>query len=296
VAGRRLRGRQASIARELAYRFDLRIYPLDAYGYDHLRRSAEPLLAADHDERWLRPTPEQLAQRFVRESARRLPFVFEDLERMRDGPLVVAEGPQLFPALVARRLASPGHGLWLVPTEAFQARSLGDRAAPSGTSDPALAARNRLGRDAILNRLNRDQAAELGLTVVEVDGVLDLAQTTEVVAERFGERLAAGPRARDGTERRRMRRAENAAVLANVTAWRADVGAERLPEPPRVAFAWSGWCSPARSTGSWWTGPAATPWRRRTGPGRRRPGDRAVEGAGPRSDWGAYSTSCRLVE
>jgi hypothetical protein len=97
--------------------------------------------------------------------------------------------------------------------------------------------RNRLGRDAILNRLIRRQAVELGFPVVAVDGSVNLSDMIEVVAGRFEERLAAGPRARDGAEHRRIRRIENMAVRDNLVAWREDAGVERMPDPPRYGFA-----------------------------------------------------------
>ena len=228
---------KTTISRELAHRGDLQLYPVDAHGYEHLRRTGAALLQASLDERWLQPTPEELADRFVRDSERRLPLVLEDLGRLRDGPLVIAEGPQLFPALVAAHVASPAHGVWLVPTEEFQRRMLSHRVEPSHTSDPELALRNRLDRDAILNRLIRRQAAELGLQVIDVDGSIGLYDMIQVVAGRFEEVLAAGRRARDGAEHRRIRRIENTAVRDNLVAWRADVGAERMPDPPRFGFA-----------------------------------------------------------
>jgi hypothetical protein len=225
---------KTSIAFDLAHRFDLQLYIVDAHGFALDRRRASPLAGLDRDERWLKPAPEELAERFVRESEALLPLIFEDLEAMRGGPLVIAEGPQFLPDLVADRLASPGHGLWLVPTESFQRRSLGDR--QLHTSDAERAHRNRLARDAILNGWNREQAAARGLLVVDVDGALDLSATTELVAKRFAALVAAGPRARDEAERRRIRREENAAVHFQITAWRESVGVERMPEPPRVRF------------------------------------------------------------
>jgi hypothetical protein len=228
---------KTTISRELAHRHDVQLYPVDAHGYEHLRRRSEGLLQIGLDERWLRPTPEELAERFVSESDRRLPLIFEDLARLAGGPLVIAEGPQLFPALVAAHVASPRHGLWLVPTEDFQRRMLAERIEMTHTSDPELAMRNRLGRDAILNRLIRRQAAELGFPVIDVDGSVGLSEMIEVVAGRFEERLAAGPRVRDGAEHRRIRRIENAAVRDNLVAWREDAGVERMPDPPRYGFA-----------------------------------------------------------
>jgi hypothetical protein len=228
---------KTTISWELAHRHDVQLYPVDAHGYEHLRRSGDALLQAGFDERWLRPTPGELAERFVSDSARRLSLILDDLAGLAGGPLVIAEGPQLFPALVAAHVTSPSHGLWLVPTEDFQGRMLAGRIEMTHTSDSERALRNRLGRDAILNRLIRRQAVELGFPVIDVDGSVGLSEMIEVVAGRFEERLAAGPRARDGAEHRRIRRVENVAVRDNLVAWREDAGVERMPDPPKYGFA-----------------------------------------------------------
>ncbi|HKF76557.1 MAG TPA: hypothetical protein VKF59_10480 [Candidatus Dormibacteraeota bacterium] len=219
---------KSSIARELTHRLDLRLYAVDAHGYDHHRRLGGQDLGG-HDERWLLPTPEQLADRFVRESEERLTLIFDDLTAMREGPLVLAEGAQLFPELVAAHLASPGHGLWLVPTDEFQRRALGQRAAPQATSDAERAGRNRLARDSMLNALIRRQASDIGLTVIEVDGSRTLLEMMEAVQSHFAEHIAAGPRARDGAERRRIRREENESVHSNLASYQADVGMAQAP-------------------------------------------------------------------
>jgi hypothetical protein len=224
---------KTTISRALASRHDVRMYPVDAHGYEHRRRSGRPLPQGDFDERWLRPTPEELAERFVRESEPRVPLIRDDLAALRGGPLVIAEGPQLIPALVA----SQGHGVWLVPSEDFQRRMLVGRIEPSHTSDQERALRNRLARDAILNRLIRRQAPGLGLAVVDVDGSVGLDEMIEVVHDRFAERFASGPGAAGGAEHRRIRRTENAAVRDNLVAWREDAGVERMSEPRQYDFA-----------------------------------------------------------
>ena len=73
---------KSSIARELTHRLDLQLYAVDAHGYDHhLQLGGEDL--GGHDERWLLPTPEQLADRFVRRSEERLALILDDLAGMR---------------------------------------------------------------------------------------------------------------------------------------------------------------------------------------------------------------------
>ncbi len=64
--------------------------------WEHWRRRGAPDLGSG-DDRWLRTPPEELARQFVTGSHAVLPLILEDLDALRDGPLVLAEGPQLFP-------------------------------------------------------------------------------------------------------------------------------------------------------------------------------------------------------
>jgi hypothetical protein len=205
----------------------------DAHTWEHWRRRGAPDLGSG-DDRWLRTPPEELARQFVSGSDEVLPMILEDLDALRDGPLVLAEGPQLFPELIAPHLASPGHGLWLMPTLEFQRWALGRRGEPSGTSDREQALQNRLARDGILNETIRSQAAGLGLSLLEVDGSRTLPEMMDAVADHFAEQIAAGPRARHGAEHRRIRREENVGIHGNLCSFRAHLG---LAEPPVFDFA-----------------------------------------------------------
>jgi hypothetical protein len=127
--------------------------------------------------------------------------------------------------LVAPYLAAPEHGLWLLPTEDFQRRSLEARV--QVTSDAERALENRLARNRLLDNRTRSEAAALGLTVIDVDGRQDIeAMVMNVLPV---DRL---PRARIGSLRSRMRRAENDAMVGNVRSFRADLGPDAPPEWP----------------------------------------------------------------
>ncbi len=261
---------KSTIARTLAHRLDLQLYPVDAHGWRHHR-----LLGAgeqrSNDEMWLRPAPEELAERFVRSAEEHLSLILDDLDAMRGGPLVLAEGPLLFPALVGPHIASSADGVWLVPTEEFQEWCLRKRGGmDSSTSNPERALRNRLGRDAILNRLNRRQAAELGFTVIEVDGSRTLPEMEEVVAAHFAERIAAGRghamASSDGVSAGpRTRRC----TPISPPSWRPRRSPSRGPSPssasaPRSAATRG--CRPrSTSTGGCWSVPPGTLSPNRTG-------------------------------
>jgi hypothetical protein len=226
---------KTSVARALSRRYDVELYAADARGYAHLARatgSAQP--AESPDERWLLRTPEELVERFLAGAAEKFPLVIEDLNALRGGPLVVAEGPTMLPDLIHAHLASPAHALYLVPTDEFSERMLTRRGGGHtlSTSDPERAHAARLARNRILNPTIRERAASLGLPIVEVDGSLTLEQTERLVADRFAAALRAGPRATDGQERQRIRRRENATAHANATAYLHDIGVVDLDAAP----------------------------------------------------------------
>lgn len=232
---------KSSVARAISRRFDLQLYAADAHGYAHLARttgSSRP--AASHDQRWLEPSPEELAERFLRETTEKFPLVLEDLAALAaDGPLVVAEGPTMLPDLVYPHLDSPQHALFLMPTEDFQRRMLARRGggASLATSDPARAHANLLARNRLLDRAIAARATALGLPVMEVDGSFTLAESERRVAERFAAAIGEGPRAADGAARRRIRRRENAAVHANVSAYLQDIGVADADAAPPMPLA-----------------------------------------------------------
>jgi hypothetical protein len=125
------------MARRLAYRFDLRLYPVDAYGFAHEARATPMthpmvtyLAGLDFKARMVTATVKHRVEHFVGYASERFDMIVEDLAAVADGPLVLAEGPFLLPELVAPALASTGRAVWLLPTKHFTARNLGVRNEP----------------------------------------------------------------------------------------------------------------------------------------------------------------------
>ncbi|WP_446664933.1 hypothetical protein [Flexivirga sp. B27] len=231
---------KSTLARRLAHRNDLRLHPVDAYTFAHIERTdpaTHPAMArahaASYKEQHVDPSAEQQAVNFVDYADERFAMIVDDIEARGTGPLLVVEGPQLFPHLVQPVMASPGHGIWLLPTTDFTARSLGIRNSPTPLaeeSDQDRARRRRLERDALLTERIRRDADERNLAVVEMDGRQDEDESERALAELFGPLLGAGPRARDGEERRAIRREENAVVNRQIAAFRASLGDKAPPE------------------------------------------------------------------
>ena len=230
---------KTTVARAISRRYDIELYAADARGYAHLARfTGSDRPAESPDERWLLPTPKELAQRFLLASAEKFPLVLEDLTALDGDTLIIAEGPTMLPDLIRPHLASPEHALYLVPTDEFSERLLMLRGGGRtlGTSDPERAHTNLLARNRILNSTIRERALSLDLPVIEVDDSLTLEETERLIADRFATLLAAGPRAVDGEQRRRIRLRENTAVHTNVLAYLRDIGVEDLDAAPPLAL------------------------------------------------------------
>jgi hypothetical protein len=110
---------KSSVARALAYRFDLQLYLVDHRVWVHEpRMPATEFGSLSLEERWVTATPERMIDWFVTTSRHRLRLVLEDLRELPALPGAVVEGPQLFPTSVAAVLRSPGQALFLLPTAA----------------------------------------------------------------------------------------------------------------------------------------------------------------------------------
>jgi hypothetical protein len=206
----------------LAHRHDLRFYAVDARAHAHAARSRgqamRRLNSLAPDERFGSP-PEILVQDFLDYAREQFELVLEDLRAYPDSPPIVAEGPQLLPELVGAEAAC------LFATPGFQ-RELLRRRQPNRR--PQI-----VERDALLVRAIREQATELGRTVIDVDGSLGPDALVARLEARFAHVLAAP---RPLPDLRAMRREENDAVCANLTS-------ARIPSFPFACECGRGGCT-----------------------------------------------------
>ena len=230
---------KTTLARVLTRRLDLRLYPIDGYTYAHVERSKRggfPLTRASAEmmpeQRW-HAAPADLAERFAAVAAERLEMILADLRDLGPGPTVVAEGPQLFPDLIAPLMQTPKHGLWLLPTPEFGQHGVAGRRAGGLTGE---AAQRRRDRDVLLTGMNRRQLRRYGLPSADVDGNRSLADTIEMVAERLTSLPGGLVRATDGGQRRLIRQAENAVAVRQLLGWWAELGREQMPDAPPFPF------------------------------------------------------------
>ncbi|MEU8635831.1 hypothetical protein AB0C38_27000 [Amycolatopsis sp. NPDC048633] len=168
---------KSTVARLLAERHGLTTYHHD----DRTRPATTPAdttLAEDG------PAGDQLAV-LLAEFRQRFECALDELRALTSPRPIVAEGRGLRPELVAPLVDSPSRMVVLVPTELFRQHQLRHHA-----DEPAIPRqRTRLTRDRMLAAQAVRSARELGIRVIEIDGRLDPAGVTDVVAEHFREYL-----------------------------------------------------------------------------------------------------------
>jgi len=188
---------KSTIARRLAARHGLRLYATDEAMADHGRRSTpvdSPFLAEfaamDMDQRWVSRSPETMLETFGWFRGEGFGLIVEDLLRLPAGPGVIAEGFRLLPRLVRPLLAGPGRAVWLCPTPGFRRAAFGHRGSllkiAGKTSDPDKALHSLLERDRMFTDRLRQEAAGLGLPVIDVDPAVTEDDLAGRVARAFG--------------------------------------------------------------------------------------------------------------
>jgi predicted kinase len=225
---------KTTVARALAHRLGLRLYPVDAFSFEHEARARaapegsfptmQAAAAMTYAQRWVEPDVQEQADVFVRYARERHALVLADLEALPASPLVLAEGPGLLPELIAPSLGSPGHAVVLVPDDDFARAGVERRGmrVPASEAASAEAVRaTRLERDRLLNAYLRREAMRCGINVIGVDASTPVDVVERLVEERFAPLLARpGATARHAAQRSELRRWEDAAIARNVAAYR----------------------------------------------------------------------------
>jgi hypothetical protein len=225
---------KTTVARALAHRLGVRLYPVDAFSFEHEARARaapdgafrtmQAAAALTFAQRWVEPDAEEQAEVFLRYARERHALVLEDLATLPASPLVLAEGPGLLPELIASSLGSPAHAVMLVPDDDFARAGVERRGMRVPASESAVAEvvfATRLERDRLLNAHLRREALRCGIPIVEVDDSTPVDEVERRVEERFAPLLARpGATARDDVERRELRRYEDDAIARNVAAYR----------------------------------------------------------------------------
>jgi hypothetical protein len=205
---------KTTIASRLARRHGLRWYNADTRTWAHRDRAlaeghpgARRWEAMTPHERWVTASPAEMLELSLHRE--RGPMIVDDVLSLPTSPLILAEGSPVAPALVASGVADSSRAVWLVPTRDFQRDQLARRSLPHGPAQLYMLLAAEIEQEA------RAQAAP----ILPVDGSRGVDEMVEVVEGRFGEALAAGPRAGSRSERRALLREANKAIAAQVRAY-----------------------------------------------------------------------------
>ena len=186
---------KTSVAKWLVEHYNAQLYHYDK----HERRHAANCLSDQHpemsayaamdmDTRWVHRSVAEMVRATEAAWRERFSMVIDDLLALSRAKPILAEGPGLLPKSVAPFLHRTGQAVWLVPTEAFKRATQPTRGgAPANqTSNPGQAYRNLIDLDLQLAMNVKLRAAELGLTVLEVDGTKSVDAMAAQVADHFG--------------------------------------------------------------------------------------------------------------
>lgn len=190
---------KTTLSRLLAGKYGLDLYDLDWHEIHDFPARPGGLPAGwaslSMDERWLLPSPREMAERDMRNWSARFGLALEDVGGV-ERP-TVAEG-KIFPWSLAGVIRSPRQAIFLVPTREWRREALERRERAgmghrfvAATSDPERARRNVAERDAILAEWIETSCRELGLRCERLDGSLDLDDSLALVEEHFRPHLPA---------------------------------------------------------------------------------------------------------
>ena len=248
---------KTTVARALASRHGLRLFPVDAFWYAHTARLNDARLndarlndarlngarlngarlngarintarldepELTPDQQWLGQTPEEQAEAFAETSRRRLLLAMADLAQLPKRPSTLVEGPQVLPDLLPRGAAA----VFLIPTKEFQRSVLALRVLPP-TANPRVALENRIKKDQLYAERLASLAADRGFAVLLVDGSRSPEEILAKVERSFATVLESN---RGPVDLQPARRWENEVVADNVRRWLASTDAPA--EPPRA--------------------------------------------------------------
>ena len=194
---------KTTLSRLLAGTWDLKAYSLDWHLSREHRLRAGPHAAAfgalSMDERWARPSIDDLVERTVAIWEEVFALVVEDLIALPRSRTIVAEGPGAPPWLVANVISSTRQAIFLVPTAAQRDRVEEQRFGPGqvrrfpGIVDRSAALANVRARDAMLDGRIAASCAERGLRCEVMDATRGLDETVALIEDHFRPFLPATP-------------------------------------------------------------------------------------------------------
>lgn len=186
---------KSTLAQMYAEKYELELYSCDEYFEEHLKRISvveQPAMYKvstmnPNEAFYTREINEQL-EVYIQSFKEDFSFVIDDLRKKTDQPIVV-EGNQLLPSLVLPYLSNNHKAIWIIPTENFQREYYMKRSwienILKNTEDSEVAFDNWMKRDALFANLVYQEASNLGLRVLLVDGRKNLYDNFKIIENHF---------------------------------------------------------------------------------------------------------------
>lgn len=208
---------KTTIAIRIARRYGLRWYGADTRTWEHRDRAlreghsaAAKWESLTPEERWVKASPAEMFEMSLHRERGRM--ILDDLRRLPESPLIVAEGSTVSPDGVVDR----SRAVWLLPSAQAQHARLEDR-----RLDPGPTKLYRL-LSAEIERETREHR----MPVLSVDRAQSIDATIAAVERRFADALAEGPLAETLAERGALLREANESIVAQVRGYYARPWAE----------------------------------------------------------------------
>lgn len=190
---------KSTVAAGLARRFRIDVYAGDRAEHDWLARCTpqqHPHLAALRGRRpgdnWRNRSAQEAFEAMAARHGETVGFIVEDLLARPTNHSVLVDYFGVLPRDLAPLLANPAQAAFLVPTHEFRRNALGrryadpDRARANwGDLDPSKVIETRMHRDALWDTELSEQAVDLGLPLITIDGSRPPGALIDQLADQF---------------------------------------------------------------------------------------------------------------
>lgn len=186
---------KSTLAKMYAEKYRLELYSCDDHFNSHVKTISmltHPAMykvatMSANEAFYIREIDEQVRV-YIQSFQEDFSFVIKDLAKMGDIPIVV-EGNQLLPSLVQPYLNDNHKAIWVIPSENFQREYYRRRnwihEVLKNTENPEIAFTNWMTRDALFGKLVLQEAADLNLQIMHVDGSMDISRNFKIMEDHF---------------------------------------------------------------------------------------------------------------
>lgn len=187
---------KSTLAKMVADKYKMDLYSCDEHFYEHLKNISAIKYPAMYkvskmnanEAFYLRDIEEQLRV-YIQSFIEDFQFVINDISNSNTSSIVI-EGNQLFPSLVFPYLTKNQRAVWIIPTESFQKNYYKKREwvkdILESTEDPTVSFHNWMKRDALFAKFIYQEAKNLKLQTLVVDGSKNIEENFNYIERTFG--------------------------------------------------------------------------------------------------------------